>query len=295
MRLLVLGRDGQLARSLAERAASHPALQFEFASRPEFDLGDDGSIAATIGAAAPDIVLNAAAYTAVDRAESDADAAHRINALAPAAIARAARQAGARLIHVSTDYVFDGQSPAPYSEDAATGPINVYGRTKLQGEAGIRAELPDRHLIVRTSWVYSPFGNNFVKTMLNLAGTRDSLSVVDDQVGTPTSALDLAEGLLTATARWSADPSLGGTYHFAGLGCTSWAGLAAYVMASSRRCGGPSAEILPIATADYPTAAARPRFSILDTSKFSTAFGHPPQPWQESVDRVVERLIDLPG
>jgi dTDP-4-dehydrorhamnose reductase len=188
--------------------------------------------------------------------------------------------------------VYDGQSAAPYTEGGAVDPINVYGRTKLLGEEGVRGELPGEHIIVRTSWVYSPFGSNFVKTMLALAKTRAAVNVVGDQVGSPTSALELADGLLTAISRWRTDPGrgFGGTYHLAGSGQTSWAGLAERIMEVSRNCGGPSAAIVPISTAEYPTAAARPRFSILDSAKFQSTFGYVCTRWEAAVSQVVERL-----
>jgi dTDP-4-dehydrorhamnose reductase len=281
-----------VARSLAERARHHEAFEIQFVGRPEFDLEIEEKVARVTAAHRPDVIVNAAAYTAVDRAETDVETARRINAIGPALIARAAKRAGARLIHLSTDYVYDGQSPAPYSEGAAVNPINVYGKTKLLGEEGVRAELPDEHIIVRTSWVYSPFGSNFVKTMLNLARTRETVNVVSDQVGSPTSALDLAEGLLAAVASWRIDPALGlgETYHLAGAGQTSWAGLADRIMEVSRDCGGASARIVPISTAEYPTAAARPRFSILDSAKFRSTFDFACEPWEVAVSRVVKRL-----
>ncbi|MDP8912955.1 MAG: dTDP-4-dehydrorhamnose reductase [Pseudomonadota bacterium] len=281
-----------MARSLAERARHHEAFEIQFVGRPEFDLEIEEKVERVTAAHRPDVIVNAAAYTAVDRAEADIETARRINAIGPALIAREAKRAGARLVHLSTDYVYDGQSPAPYSEGAAVNPINVYGKTKLLGEEGVRAELPDEHIIIRTSWVYSPFGSNFVKTMLNLARTRETVNVVSDQVGSPTSALDLAEGLLAAIARWRIDPvlGLGETYHLAGAGQTSWSGLADRIMEVSRDCGGASARIVPISTAEYPTAAARPRFSILDSAKFRSTFDFACEPWEVAVSRVVKRL-----
>ncbi len=291
LKVLVLGRQGQLARSLAERGGNH--MEIHFVARPELDLEDEGSIARCLEVHRPDVIVNAAAYTAVDRAETETDRAERINAVAPRLIAAEAQRLGARLIHVSTDYVFDGTSPAGYIEDAPLAPLNAYGRTKLAGEQGVRDAHPQGHVIVRTSWVYSPFGGNFVKTMLNLARSRPSINVVDDQVGTPTSALDLADGLLAAIGRWQTDPmhGLGATYHLAGTGHTSWAKLARHALESSRDQGGPAADIVPITTEQYPTPAARPRFSILDSSKFQTTFGYSAPPWQRSVAAVVDRIL----
>lgn len=292
--ILVLGSQGQLARSLAEQAEKHPDLDFTFTHRPSVDLESEGSLVQAIGGHSPDIVINAAAYTAVDRAETEPRLAAKINAEAPAVIAREAARVGARLIHISTDYVFDGRSPNPYSETAPTNPINVYGRTKWLGEEAIRSEHPDGHLIVRTSWVYSPFGNNFVKTMLRLAETRPEINVVADQVGTPTSALDLADGLIAAIGCWidRPAPEQNGTFHLAGGGQTNWAALAEHVMRVSGARGGPRAGIVPITTAEYPTPAKRPSYSILDSAKYRSVFGYAPPPWQEGVREVVDRLLD---
>ena len=293
-KVLVIGSRGQLGRSLAERGAGQPGLDFKFVHRPEADLEREQSLAAVIGAEAPDVIINAAAYTAVDRAEAEADLAEQINSRAPAVMAREAARIGARLIHISTDYVFDGQNAHPYSEDAPVDPINMYGKTKLGGEEAVRAEHPYGHLIVRTSWVYSPFGANFVKTMLRLAESRSVVNVVSDQIGTPTSALHLADGLIAAISGWQEEPELGlgETFHLAGTGETSWAELAQYVMEESRACGGPAAQILPITTSEYPTPARRPSYSILDSGKFRAVFGYACPPWREGVRDVVKRLLE---
>lgn len=293
LKVLIVGRDGQLARSLDERGGGRGDLALDFVARPELDLEDEASIARAFGVRKPDIILNAAAYTAVDRAESEREKAERINGIAPRLIAREAKRVGARIIHLSTDYVFDGRNAEGYAEDAAVNPLNAYGQTKLIGEEGVRQEHPEGHLIVRTSWVYSPFGSNFVKTMLKLAQARPVLKVVDDQIGTPTSALDLADGLLAAIDRWR-DPmsGLAGTYHLAGSGRTSWAGLARHTLEASRVRGGPSAEVVPITSDNYPTPAARPKFSILDSTKFHAAFGYAAPAWQDSVTAVVDRLLN---
>ncbi|MGE5722833.1 MAG: dTDP-4-dehydrorhamnose reductase [Sphingomonadales bacterium] len=289
--LLVIGRQGQLARSLAERAG-HWGLFPAFAARPALDLADEASIRRAIAEHPAPIVVNAAAYTAVDQAEAEAALAERINAAAAGTLAQAAADAGARLIHVSTDYVFDGRSAYPYDESVEPAPINAYGRSKLAGEEAVRAALP-AHAIVRSSWVYSPFGRNFVRTMLDLGASRDLLRVVDDQVGTPTSALDLADALLAIARAWrdGSDTGLGEIYHVAGSGETSWAGFAREIFRHSRASGGPSAEVEGIATEDWPAAAARPRNSRLSSAKFARDFGITLPAWQDSSAQVVERLL----
>ena len=288
LRIVVTGRDGQLARSLAERARGREGFELVFAGRPEFDLLDHESIARAAAAAAPDVVINAAAMTAVDAAEGDPAAAEALNAVAPGAVARAAREAGAAMVQLSTDYVFDGEAGRPYVEDDAPSPINVYGRTKLAGEEAVRAATPD-HLIVRTSWVYSPFGANFVTTMLKLAREHATLKVVEDQIGCPTSALDLADGLLAAIA--AGIPSGGATYHLAAAGEASWADLARRILEESAARGGPRAEVIGISAAEWRAAAARPRDSRLDSGRFARDFHYRAPAWIESLGPVVERLL----
>jgi len=289
MRILVTGRDGQVARSLAERAAGHELV---FAGRPELDLADAGSIERTVARVAPDLVISAAAHTAVDAAEDDPELAMKVNADGPGALARAAATAGAQILHLSTDYVFDGSLDRPWREGDATAPLGVYGASKLAGEQAVAAS-GARWAVIRTAWVYSPFGNNFVKTMLRLATTRDELRVVDDQVGNPTSALDIADALLAIAAAWKDQPSRGAdaVYHFAGSGEASWAGFARAIFAASAERGGPSSQVTGIATADYPTRARRPANSRLDSSLFAETFGHRPPEWRASLPPVVARLV----
>lgn len=293
MRVLVTGRNGQVARALAERAARRKDIELLFAGRPEFDLADEARIATAVDRARPDLIVNAAAYTAVDKAEDEPEAAEAINARGPALLARAARAAGARLIQLSTDYVFDGSASEPYREDAQIRPLGVYGRTKAAGEEAVRAECPD-HLIVRTSWVYSPFGSNFVKTMLNLAKSRAALTVVEDQIGNPSSALDLADGLLAAIGTWSADPArgTGETVHLAGTGSTSWADFARHIFSTSAAAGGPSAAVTGIPSSAWPTRATRPLNSRLDSSRFEALFGYRAPDWQRSSAATVRRLLE---
>ncbi|HEX8239472.1 MAG TPA: dTDP-4-dehydrorhamnose reductase [Allosphingosinicella sp.] len=291
MRVLVTGRDGQLARSLAERAAAVPGLSLRTIGRPELDLERPESIAAAIAAAAPDAVVNAAAYTAVDQAEDEPERAFRINAAAAGEVAAAARHAGARIIQVSTDYVFDGSAEGAYAETAPTSPLGAYGRSKLEGEQRVAEASPD-HLILRTAWVYSPFGRNFVKTMLAAAQARDELNVVDDQQGNPTGALDIADGILAILGRWSGEPALGlgQVYHLAGTGTTSWCGLARQVFAEAAPLGLKTATVNPIRTEDWPTRAVRPRNSRLDCAKLERDFGYRAPRWEESVAETVRRL-----
>ena len=292
MRVLITGRDGQVARSLAERSVSYPDLDLLFAARPESDLAVPGSVAEAIRVAKPALVMSAAAYTAVDKAEQEPELAHRINADAAGEIAKAAAEVGAPVIHLSTDYVFGGTGDAPMREDEAIAPLGAYGRTKADGEAAVRAGQGD-HLILRTAWVYSPFGANFVKTMLRLASDRDEISVVADQVGSPTNALDLADVILAlASRRLGGDGSgWGETYHAAGGGQASWAEFAAEIMRES----GAGTRIRPISTADFPTPARRPSWSVLDGSKLLEKFGLALPEWRQSLAPVVRRIVDKQG
>ena len=291
MKALVTGRHGQLARSLGERSANHPSIELEFAGRPEIDLAVEGSAAAAIARLRPNVVINAAAYTAVDQAEDEPALAMRINAQGAREVAEAADSIGAPIIQVSTDYVFDGTSERAYREDDETGPISVYGASKLRGEEAAREANP-RHLIVRTSWVVSPFGRNFVRTMIEAARSREVLNVVDDQRGRPTSALDLADALLAILDRWAAGDMVGQgrTYHVANAGEASWFELAREIMDECRRIGAPAAEVRPIASSEWPTKAERPRNSVLDCSRFEEEFRWEMPDWRPSVRAIVRRL-----
>ena len=291
MKALVTGRHGQLARSLGERSANHPSIELEFAGRPEIDLAVEGSAAAAIARLRPNVVINAAAYTAVDQAEDEPEFAMRINAQGAREVAEAADSIGAPIIQVSTDYVFDGTSERAYREDDETGPISVYGASKLRGEEAAREANP-RHLIVRTSWVVSPFGRNFVRTMVEAARSREVLNVVDDQRGRPTSALDLADALLAILDRWAAGDMVGQgrTYHVANAGEASWFELAREIMDECRRVGAPAAEVRPIASSEWPTKAERPRNSVLDCSRFEEEFRWEMPDWRPSVRAIVRRL-----
>jgi dTDP-4-dehydrorhamnose reductase len=291
MRVLVTGAQGQLARSIVERAAAHPQSEIIALGRPQLDLEVAGSGEQAIGAVRPDVVINAAAYTAVDQAEDEPERAQRINAEAAREVAAAAATIGARVIQISTDYVFDGRADGAYAEDAAPNPLGVYGRTKLAGEEEVRAANPE-HFILRTAWVYSPFGRNFVKTMMDAAQSRETLGVVDDQRGSPSSALDLADGLFRILEIWGqgSEAGLGETYHLAGTGSASWCGFARAIMAECRKRGLPAAEIRPIATADWPTKAVRPANSVMSSARFERDFGFSMPRWEESLSKVIERL-----
>jgi dTDP-4-dehydrorhamnose reductase len=291
MRILVTGSRGQVSRSLIERAGTRTGMDFVAVGRPELDLEQPGSAERIIADVAPDVVINAAAYTAVDQAESEPDRAFRVNADGAGEAAAAARRIGVPIVQISTDYVFDGSAREPYDEAAAPNPLNVYGRSKLEGEEQVRAANRD-HLILRTSWVFSPFGHNFVKSMIAAAEQRDELSVVDDQSGCPTSALDFAEGILVMLERFSADGGeiVPGTYNLAGSSPATWFSLAREIMRACAERGRPSANVRPIATADWPAAAARPMNSRLDSSKFARDFGYWVRPWEECLPDIVDRL-----
>jgi dTDP-4-dehydrorhamnose reductase len=288
------GGNGQLARSLAETAAKpESGCRVSLLGRPDFDLAEPAALPRLLAALAPQAVINAAAYTAVDRAESEPDAAFRINRDGAAAIAAACAGLGLPLVHVSTDYVFDGSGRRPWREDDPCAPTGVYGRSKLEGEYAVQAALPAA-VILRTAWVHSPFGANFVRTMLRLAGERDRLRVVADQQGCPTYAPDLAVALLALVRRRAGapgDPALGGIFHLAGAGATSWHGLAREVMAVSQRLGGPHKPVDPIATADYPTPARRPANSVLDCSRIASAYDLGLPDWRDGAARCVARLL----
>ena len=291
MRVLVTGREGQIVRSLLERGAGVPGIQIVAMGRPELDLEAPASAARAVRAAAPDVVINAAAYTAVDLAEDEPERAMRINGGAAGELAAATRNVGAAIVQISTDYVFDGSGEGHYREDAATAPLGAYGRSKLAGEEQVRRENPD-HVILRTAWVYSPFGQNFVKTMMRVAQSRDMVTVVEDQQGNPTCALDLADGLLAMLEQWRLGErtGLGSVYHLAVTGSTSWFGFAEAIFEECSALGLPAAEARPIRTEDWPTKAVRPANSRLDSTHFTADFGFRMPHWRQSLKEVVRRL-----
>lgn len=290
MRMLVTGKTGQLACSLVEQARAFPDITVLALGRPELDLEDPVGTEARILAERPDIVVNAAAYTAVDKAESEPDRAFAVNRDGAAAVARAAAKLNVPLVHISTDYVFDGTKGEPYVETDTPNPINVYGASKLAGEQAVMAAHP-APLILRTSWVFSPYGNNFVKTMLRLAKERDVIHVVDDQHGNPTSALDLADAVLTVAPTLSTTPGSGGLYHYCNEGSISWYEFARFILEESARMGGPTATVEAISSAEYTMAAMRPRNSRLHNTKFQKRSTMTIRPWQRSASKTTEHLI----
>lgn len=278
MKVLVFGQTGQVARALA----LHDGVTT--LDRVEADLTDAAALERHIGEADSDVIINAAAYTAVDKAESEPELAMTINGVAPGVMARAAATRGLPFLHISTDYVFDGSGDVPWRPDDPTQPQNTYGRTKLAGEEEVRAA-GGSYAILRTAWVFSGHGSNFVKTMLRLGKTRDSLNVVDDQIGGPTPARDIAAALMVMS-RAMVGGQKGGTYHFAGEPHVSWAEFARRIMDEA----GLSTEINGITSADYPTPAPRPANSRLDCTDLITDFGIAPADWQMEFSRVVTIL-----
>ena len=295
MKILVLGTSGQVGHALMR--ASWPAnADVVGLARPAVDMADPGSLDRAMAEHAPDLVVNATAYTAVDKAESERDKAFAINRDGPAHLAAACAARGAALIHISTDYVFDGSKPVPYVEDDPVAPINTYGASKEAGEAAVR-KLAPRHVILRTSWVYAAHGANFVKTMLRLGRERPELGVVADQIGAPTAADDIASAIVRIAERIAARTTEGpddvpwGTYHLTGSGETSWFGFAERIFQRLEREEGRRPALRPIATADYPTPARRPANSRLDCGRLRAAFGVETPRWEDSLDRVLDELF----
>jgi len=293
--ILIFGANGQVGRELARELA--PLGRVTPLDRASADLAQPESLRAIVREHGPGVIVNAAAYTAVDRAESEPELAERVNAVAPGVIAEEARRAGAMLVHYSTDYVFDGSKAGAYVETDAVHPLSVYGRTKLAGERAIASATP-RHVVLRTSWVISPHGTNFVRTMLRLAAERDALRVVADQHGVPTTAALLARVTrqLIAALQTAADTDpRWGVYHAVPSGETTWHALARYVITKAHARGMPlratPESVAAIATSDYPTAARRPANSRLDTSKLRSTFGLQLPDWRVGVDDVLDQLI----
>jgi len=280
MKVLVFGKTGQVASELARIAP-----EARFVGRAEADLAEPGACASLIAESGAKIVINAAAYTAVDRAESEEEIATLINGAAPSAMAAAARRIGACFVHMSTDYVFDGSGKTAWPADAAVGPLSAYGRSKLVGEDGVRAA-GGTYAILRTAWVFSAHGSNFLKTMLRLAATHETLPVVADQVGGPTPASDLARAVLEIGRQLVVQPGLSGTYHFSGAPPVSWADFAREIFAQA----GCRTKVTNIVTADYPTPARRPLNSRLDCSPTETVFGLQQPDWKNGITRVLKEM-----
>jgi dTDP-4-dehydrorhamnose reductase len=286
-RILVVGRTGQVATALAEAlpATGWPHTLME---APELDLTDQASIEAAIAATSPEMVVNVAAYTAVDAAEANSDLSYAINATGPGQLAAAAARIGAGIIHFSTDYVFDG-SNGPWREDDATGPLGVYGASKLAGELAVAAANP-KYAIIRTAWVCSATGHNFLKTMLRLGETRDELRVVADQQGAPTFADDLAAAVIAMVPKVLAGEGTG-VFHLSGAPATTWHGFASAIFAEAEKYGRKPVRVLPITTAEYPTPAQRPADSRLDCGKIAAVHGVAQWDWRESMARAMAVLL----
>lgn len=289
LRILQFGTTGQLATELLRQAPAHD-IALTALGRGEADFADPDACAARVREARPQLVIIAAAYTAVDLAETETDLARRVNAMSPGAIAEAAAAVGAAVVNISTDYVFDGAGGAPYAENAATNPVNAYGATKLEGEAAVAAANP-RSLTIRTSWVVSAHGKNFIKTMLRVAASGNPLTVVDDQSGRPTSAADLAAFILAQAPRLAAasagDPAFG-VVHFANAGEVTWRGFAQAIFAEA--LGDQAPDVAPTTTAAYKTPAQRPLRATMDLTRLQSVYGVTPRPWEAALKDIVAEL-----
>lgn len=286
MRILLFGPGGQVGREILDRAP-RAGVTVEAVDRARADLADPDALRRAIAGAEVEAVINAAAWTAVDLAETEEEAALAANGVAPGVMARACAARDLPFLHISTDYVFDGAAGRPWREDDPVAPVNAYGRTKLAGEIAVAAA-GGRWLTVRTSWVFSPYGRNFVKTMLSLAD-RPRLTVVDDQFGRPTAAADIAVLLLQAATRMVREPdgAVGGMLHFAGGEAVTWRGFAEAVFEAA---GGPAPDIVGVTTAEYPTPARRPANSVLDCGRYEALFGAPPRSWREGLAETIAAL-----
>ena len=291
MRLLVTGTQGQVVTALRRHAGAD--IEVIALGRPELDLAQDEDLTTLFASCKPDVIVNAAAYTAVDRAESESDLAFAINARGAAAVAQAAQALHVPVIQISTDYVFDGTASQPLREENTTHPLGVYGAIKLAGEAAVAAAT-ENHVILRTAWVYAPFGANFVRTMLRLAATRTDINVVADQFGTPTSATEIAACIVSVARNLLANPAdatLRGIFHMTAQGGPiSWADFATEIFTLSAAQGGPSAKVVPISTAEYPTAAQRPAYSCLDGQKLTAVHHVTLAHWQDSLRDTMDQI-----
>lgn len=292
MKLLVLGAGGQVGGEL-RRLAWPRDYRVAACDRDGVDITCRAAVFAAIERERPDLVVNAAAYTAVDRAESEAEAAWAVNAAGPANLAAACGEACVPLIHLSTDYVFDGSKTAPYREDDPVNPLGVYGNSKEAGDRAVREAMRE-HVILRTAWVYAAHGHNFVHTMLRLAAERPALRVVADQIGSPTSAADIAAAIAAIAARIAAGNGRWGTYNFAGAGIVSWHGFATAIFELAAPWRGPPPPVEAIATSDYPTPARRPANSVLDCRKIADHYGIVPRPWRAALADVIHEIYRAP-
>jgi dTDP-4-dehydrorhamnose reductase len=293
MRLYVIGREGQIARALREMAACSGDIVFASGARPEVDLLQPSSIAKALDDFQPDLVVNPAAYTGVDKAEAEPDQAFAVNRDGAREVAAAAGDRGLPILHLSTDYVFDGKKGEAYVESDTTNPLNVYGKSKLAGELAV-AEVNPKHVILRTSWVYAPFGKNFVRDIIRLANDRDRLRVVDDQSGCPTYAPDIAHAIIAIACKLTASgwqPAYQGVTHIAGPDVRTWCGFARDIVAEAVKRGGRSIPVDPIVTADYPTAAARPANSRLSSGRLESLFDVRLPSLAQSLRDCLDRLL----
>lgn len=289
-RILVTGAGGMTGSEVSDQAAA-AGWMVRPLSHADADVTDARALREVTRAFRPDVVVNCAAYTAVDRAESEPDIAMAVNGEGARNAARAAASVGAPILHISTDYVFNGEGRTPYTPDAKPNPLGVYGKSKLAGEIAVRVENP-KHVIVRTSWAFSHRGSNFVQTMLRLGSKRDELRIVDDQTGRPTSAADLASALLTAAGAIMEKASVAGTYHFANAGEVSWFEFAQGIFEEAAALGtAHTPRIVPIPTSEFPTAARRPAYSVLDTTSFSERFGVVPRGWRVALRDTIALSI----
>lgn len=290
MKLLVLGAGGQVGRELC-RLVWPAGVALAAFDRAGLDITRREAVFAAVARERPDLVINAAAYTAVDRAETERDAAWAGNCIGPANLAAACHDARVPLVHISTDYVFDGSKSGPYREDDPVAPLGVYGASKEAGERAVREELA-RHVILRTAWVYSAHGSNFVKTMLRLGAERPVLRVVADQTGSPTSAADIAAAIRSIVQQVAAGNTSWGTYHFTGGGAVTWHGFAEVIFQLAAQWRGPQPLVEAITTAEYPTPARRPANSVLDCTRIGAAFGIVPRPWRAALAEVIRELLE---
>lgn len=287
MKILITGAYGQLGNEIKVLSVAFPDWQFLFTDVDTLDITNENAIDIWFQKNKPSFVINCAAYTAVDKAETDSETAEKVNSLAPKLLAKFSKKFDAKLIHISTDYVFDGESSTPYSEEAEVNPKSVYGESKLKGEQNCFAENPDT-IVIRTSWLYSTFGNNFVKTMLRLGKDRGQLNVVFDQVGTPTYAADLANAILSIIQISEKHPEkfVPGIYHYSNEGVASWYDFAKAIFEiSDVKC-----IVSPVRSVEFPTPAKRPNFSVLDKSKIKNIFGVNILYWRVSLDECIKRL-----